>query len=162
MKAPPLASTPRRCIFCLKLGTTDEHIFGDWLRVAFPRTPKDTRTQRVTRWGRDRHGKIYAMPESTIQQGHSGSKKVPYVCAGCNNGWMSRMETRTRRILMPLIQGLPHTISTFEISNLRPIGRFGSQTIGGPNGAIWRFRITWPCYFLSNRPSHRGLRLILI
>jgi hypothetical protein len=109
-----LASTPRRCMFCLKPGTTDEHVFGEWLRVAFPRTPNDTRTQRVTRWGRDRHGKIYAMPESTIQQGHSGSKKVPYVCAGCNNGWMSRMETRTRRILTPLIQGLPHTISTFD------------------------------------------------
>jgi hypothetical protein len=54
------------------------------------------------------------MPQATVHQGHSGSKKVPYVCRGCNNGWMSRMENRTRRILMPLLQGLPHSISTFD------------------------------------------------
>jgi hypothetical protein len=54
------------------------------------------------------------MPQSTIQRGHSGAKKVPYICAGCNNGWMSRMETRTRPILMPLIQGTMHRISTFD------------------------------------------------
>jgi hypothetical protein len=107
-------ATPRKCIFCLKPGTTDEHIFGDWLRAVFPRTPKDTRTQGVTQWGQDRHGKLYAMPQATVHQGHSGPKKVPYVCEGCNNGWMSRMENRTRRILMPLIQGLPHSISTFD------------------------------------------------
>ncbi len=54
------------------------------------------------------------MPSTTVQQGHSGTKKVPHVCKGCNNGWMSRMENRTRPILMPLIQGLFHPISTFD------------------------------------------------
>jgi hypothetical protein len=68
----------------------------------------------MTQWGRDAHGKLYAMPVRDVAQGHSGSKKVPYVCKGCNNGWMSRMESRTRPILTPLIQGLPHSISTFD------------------------------------------------
>ena len=109
---------PRRCIFCLKCGTTDEHIFGEWLREVFPRTPKDTRTQGITQWGKDKHGKLYAMPQMKVQQGHSGSKKVPYVCKGCNNGWMSRMEIRARPLLMPLIQGLPHSKSTFDLKYL--------------------------------------------
>lgn len=113
-----MASASRRCIFCLKRGTTDEHVFADWLRVLFPRTAKDTRSQGITQWGQDRHGKLYAMPLLTIQQGHSGSKKVPYVCRGCNNGWMSRMEKRTRPILMPLIQGIPHSKSTFDLQYL--------------------------------------------
>lgn len=108
----------RRCIFCLTPRTTDEHVFADWLREVFPRTPRDTRTLGVTQWGQDRRGKLYAMPSRTIRQGHSGSTKVPYVCRGCNNGWMSRMETRTRPILMPLIQGLPHSISTFDLKVL--------------------------------------------
>lgn len=108
----------RRCIFCLKPGTTDEHLFPDWLRVLFPRTPEDTSTRGITRWGQDRHGKLYSMPERKIHKGHSGVTKIPYVCAGCNNGWMSRMETRARPFLMPLIQGLPRSISTFDLKVL--------------------------------------------
>src|ERR1700742_2428273 len=95
-----------RCIFCLKPGTTNEHLFPDWLRVLFPRTPKDTTTRGVTQWGQDKLGKLYAMPARTIHKGHSGVTKIPYVCAGCNNGWMSRLENRARPFLMPLIQGL--------------------------------------------------------
>jgi len=53
-----------------------------------------------------------------IHKGHSGVTKIPYVCAGCNNGWMSRMEMRARPFLMPLIQGLPRSINTFDLKVL--------------------------------------------
>ncbi len=58
------------------------------------------------------------MPERKVHKGHSGVTKIPYVCRGCNNGWMSRMETRVRPFLMPLIQGLPRSISTFDLKVL--------------------------------------------
>jgi hypothetical protein len=159
-----MSSTPRRCIFCLKPGTTDEHVFGLWLREFFPRTPADTRTHRVTTWGSDRHGKIYAMPQSSIQRGHSGAKKVPYVCAGCNNGWMSRMEARTRPILMPLIQGIMHRISTFDQS-ISPLGPQRQPWLPNtPCRTRSRFRIR-SAYGCSQTLRHRptgpfGLRII--
>ncbi len=87
-------------------------------RLLFPRTARDTSTRGITRWGQDQRGKIYAMPTQTIHKGHSGVTKVPYVCAGCNNGWMSRIEMRTRPFLMPLIQGLPRSINTFDLKVL--------------------------------------------
>lgn len=108
----------RRCIFCLTPSTTKEHLFAQWLREAFPRTARDTRTIGLTRWGQDKRGKVYSMPTRAIRQGHSGTTTVPFVCAGCNSGWMSRMETRARPILRPLIYGLPHSISTFDLKVL--------------------------------------------
>jgi len=82
--------------------------------VLFPRDVSDTHTAGTTIWGKAKHGRIYAMPTMNMRQGHSGSRKVRYVCGPCNNGWMSRMEARTRPILMPLIRGLLHQISTFD------------------------------------------------
>jgi hypothetical protein len=111
---PMKFSAPRRCIFCNTTGSSQEHVFPDWLRVLFPRSPADTHNSRTTTWGKARDGKLYAMPAVKEHQGHSGSKKVKYVCQGCNNGWMSRLENRTRPILMKLIQGIPHRISTFD------------------------------------------------
>jgi hypothetical protein len=111
---PMNLNTAKRCIFCLRRGLTQEHVFADWLRVLFPRNASDTHTAGTTTWGKAKHGRIYAMPALRMRQGHSGSRKVRYVCGPCNNGWMSRMEARTRPILMPLIQGLPHRISTFD------------------------------------------------
>jgi hypothetical protein len=112
------AMAPTRCIFCLTPGTTGEHLFADWLRVLFPRTPTDTRTVGVTQWGKDIRGKLYAMPQRDIERGHSGSKKIRFVCRGCNNGWMSRMEERTKPILTRLITGVPHFVSTFDQQTL--------------------------------------------
>jgi hypothetical protein len=107
-----------RCIFCERMGLTREHLFADWLRVLFPRSATDTHNHGVTTWGQSSSGRIYAMPTLTVHQGHSGSRKVKCVCGPCNNGWMSRLETRTRPILMPLIQGNFHRVSPFDQKTL--------------------------------------------
>jgi hypothetical protein len=65
-------------------------------------------------WGKSGAGVTYGMPAHSIHQGHAGSRKVKVVCRQCNNGWMSRLETRARRVLMPLIQGHSHTLSRFD------------------------------------------------
>jgi hypothetical protein len=109
---------PNRCIFCRGPGLSKEHVFPNWLRILFPRMPAQTHLHGVTTWGQSSHGKIYAMPTLTEDKGHSGSKKVKAVCKDCNTGWMSRMENRTRPILMPLIQGVFHRLSTFDQNTL--------------------------------------------
>jgi hypothetical protein len=65
-------------------------------------------------WTKSKGGVLFAMPIHSVHQGHSGSRKVKIVCKPCNNGWMSRLETRTRRVLMPLAQGISHRFSTFD------------------------------------------------
>ena len=108
----------RRCIFCKNEGSSQEHIFPDWLRVLFPRSPADTHMSRTTTWEKAKSGTLYAMPIFKNHKGHSGSKKLRVVCRYCNNGWMSRLENRTRPILMRLIQGHPHRLSTFDQATL--------------------------------------------
>lgn len=105
---------PRRCIFCRNAGSSQEHVFPDWLRHLFPRTAADSHMRRTTTWGKAKSGILYAMPDTKLHQGHSGSRKLKVVCTACNTGWMSRMETRTRPILMRLIQGISHRLSTFD------------------------------------------------
>jgi len=110
MKIP----VPRRCIFCLARKLTREHVFADWLRTIFPRSADSSHTRGQMTWGMSINGRRYGMPVRSIHQGHSGSRKVKVVCGGCNHGWMSRMETRTRPVLMRLIQGQTHRLSTFD------------------------------------------------
>lgn len=104
----------RHCIFCLKRSVSNEHVFPIWLQEFFPRTPNDSRNHQVTSWETNASGRIRAAPVSSRVQGHPGSKKVPYVCVGCNTGWMSRLEQRTRPLLIPLIEGRYHRISKFD------------------------------------------------
>jgi hypothetical protein len=82
--------------------------------VCYSHAPIDTHMSRTTTWGKGKTGSLYAMPIIKNHHGHSGSKRLKVVCRTCNNGWMSRMENRTRPILMRLIQGIPHRLSSFD------------------------------------------------
>jgi hypothetical protein len=42
------------------------------------------------------------------------SFKARVVCAGCNNGWMSRLEVAARRRLVPLMGGVPRALSRVD------------------------------------------------
>jgi hypothetical protein len=98
-----MAKPPGLCIFCGKGGLSKEHLFADWLRELFPRTPHDTRTQGET-WFEASAGQ-WTSPLRRSFQGHTGSKKLRVVCTKCNNNWVSGIDDAVRNALVPLILG---------------------------------------------------------
>lgn len=87
------------CVFCGVDGRmTAEHVFPRWLYDAQPPGTDGVR--------------------STVEQGPTNRDfttrqwdgagydwTVRAVCAACNNGWLSQMEGRAKRVLTPMIQG---------------------------------------------------------
>ncbi len=71
---------------------------SDWIRKLLPRAPPMLITQ-VSQAG------------TLIEKAVPLSVQVPYVCAQCNHGWMSRLETWTAPHLTPLILGEASTIT---------------------------------------------------
>lgn len=80
------------CIFCgVEEKLTKEHVWPKWLGTALARSPssqhvfaEDGRTTRE-----------YSAPDLTLQ--------ARVVCASCNGGWMSRMESSAKALLTPMI-----------------------------------------------------------
>jgi hypothetical protein len=103
---------PGLCIFCGKGHLSKEHVFADWLRALYPRTPHDRRIEGET-W-LEEPSRSWTGPLCRSLQGHTGSKKVRVVCKTCNNTWMSAIDEATKPILTPLISGHPVTLD--EIS----------------------------------------------
>lgn len=92
---------PRTCAFCGEEGKlTSEHIFGDWLtHVGINMVPSRHGAGPINRSARD------------LGVSLPFTRKVRDVCAGCNNGWMSNLETAAARVLTPLVLGNLGSIS---------------------------------------------------
>ncbi len=94
-----MAKPPGRCIFCGSHGLTKEHIWADWLRAYIPRIMLQHRI-RSTLVFPDR------FEESLKRQtGDPHSRRVRRVCGSCNNGWMSSLQVKARRFLVPMLKG---------------------------------------------------------
>lgn len=96
-----MVSATRLCIFCLKPGKmTDEHVWGRWLKPYLVGSSNKfsahntvlARTGTSKEWVRNRAG---IMLQSS----------VPVVCETCNNGWLSGIQEKGKRHLIPLILG---------------------------------------------------------
>jgi hypothetical protein len=86
-----------------------EHLFPDWLEQLFPRSPSDTHTHGNTTWVDMTPGGKTPITQERKRQGQAATLKVRVVCETCNNGWLSRLEERTKPLLTHLIKG--HAIS---------------------------------------------------
>ncbi len=84
--------TTRRCVFCGGERLTREHVWPQWI-VAAIRQHVGPGPIRVARPG----DTPYDVPELDVA--------VRMVCATCNNGWMSSLETGVRPALEPMILG---------------------------------------------------------
>lgn len=106
----------RVCIFCEgKSGArlSHEHIFPDWLRGIFRRSPNDTHTHGFMSWANDDFDAEPVIRKNT-EQGIVPSRQVRVVCTKCNNEWMSGIEKRTRSLLTTLLWGRPITLGSDE------------------------------------------------
>src|SRR4051812_25295706 len=86
----------RTCIFCGETPVTREHLWPDWLRrlVDVP-VPFRHHLEQEVDGVEVRDERFEAIPYD---------QTVRVVCAGCNNGWMSRAESDAKPILEPLLE----------------------------------------------------------
>jgi hypothetical protein len=77
---------PRKCAFCPAdaVETGGEHMWDGWINKALPET-------------RYRARKQYSLDSPLIEyDADSLNEKLPVVCAGCNNGWMSALSLKVK------------------------------------------------------------------
>jgi hypothetical protein len=95
--------TPRRCIFCGSAQLTREHVLGDWSRrLAQLVDASPTRHTFHPGDGSPSRAVDFLAPPLT--------QTARVVCAGCNNGWMSEIESNAANVLAPLLRGEPATL----------------------------------------------------
>jgi hypothetical protein len=82
----------RTCIFCGRTPLTKEHVVGDWAsRFA------DSEQRAIVQLC-DREGEPHDRREWSAR---AYDRQARIVCAGCNHGWMSDLETLVSRLLDP-------------------------------------------------------------
>jgi hypothetical protein len=101
-----LAAPKRICIFCQAETTMSrEHVFPDWLRSAFPELAGDDIAISLT--GETPEG----VKSQSDWKGDLLGTTLRRVCPSCNHRWMSRLEERTKLLLLPLVQGRNATLT---------------------------------------------------
>src|SRR5262245_51071712 len=93
------------CLFCHSTKLTAEHIWPMWIREIFPKQSYDA--------GRFSTAGLKQEWKQTSLERTSNS-----VCRTCNNEWMSRIETRARPILEPLIRGYAPPLLTATLKRI--------------------------------------------
>lgn len=89
----------RTCIFCRGTPLTREHIWPQWLRAHLPMPMLNYQALRATEHRQHTDRSV------ATRSGDPHRWRVRAVCARCNNGWMSQLETRVQPILIPLLTG---------------------------------------------------------
>lgn len=100
-----MARLVTRCIFCGRQDLSREHVWPTWSHeyVRRPDNPKQYIRRRLTTSSRTHVSKETG---SETKHGDVTTTKLKVVCERhCNNGWMSRLETRVKPILVPMLTG---------------------------------------------------------
>lgn len=101
----------KSCVFCGSGNLTKEHVWPQWLRkysgpASFiERSGRYQETYKRTVVRQDADGEIFRTTEKRGNRTPNLHEvQVKCVCAKCNNGWMSKMESKVRPILEKLIE----------------------------------------------------------
>lgn len=90
------------CAFCGSAGVTKQHVWPDWLKTVIPREGTE-HSQSLTRVNNAVPDVFIIRPELEFHRGPFGARKIRNICATCNSGWMSRLETAAKPSLTELI-----------------------------------------------------------
>jgi hypothetical protein len=111
----------RTCVFCGGFPLTVEHVFPQWLRqFAAPQAFIQRKGSyqapfRQTVVRKNSQGTYVKVDEARgTRTPNVHEVKVKSVCAACNNGWMSRLETSVKPILRKMAKKtppMPHLVS---------------------------------------------------
>lgn len=99
-----------KCIFCEGGNLSKEHFWPKWAAELLPKFPNNEHVEHLSTF--TQLTKPVGSPKIRTKQGNSWTKTVRVVCASCNNGWMSALETKVRPILTSLIATNPQTLPT--------------------------------------------------
>jgi hypothetical protein len=91
--------TGRSCLFCGNTPVTREHVWPKWLQDVLPNY---TRTANYIHQVGDEEPRTWSAPIASMT--------VNVVCESCNGGWMSRLETAAKPLLVPMINGRRTTL----------------------------------------------------
>jgi hypothetical protein len=94
---PSVLAAGRRCVFCGGTPVTAEHVWPAWLRTVLPQPIVAPHRRTVQLDG-------VAQPDVTYPQ-RVFEQRVRLVCAVCNNGWMSELETANKPFLDAALHG---------------------------------------------------------
>ena len=92
----------RNCLFCDEAANSREDAWPRWL---LKRSRKGTSGPIRARIG--------DQPERVYHSERPLAAKV--VCQGCNNGWMSDLESRARDVIEPMLEAVRAYCTLFEI-----------------------------------------------
>lgn len=104
------------CIFCGKAPTTLEHLIPHWAEEVLARTkPPPSQPGKVVvalykRWS---EGAEVDVDQEWLTKNARGLT-AKCVCAGCNQGWMSNIESAAQPIVTPMIEDQGVTLDTAD------------------------------------------------
>jgi hypothetical protein len=90
------------CIFDAGLPLSREHIYPRWMRDHFPPNDRTEHLVSMTLFNSDSPTR---RASRTVLQGDHRGRRIRCVCEACNNGWMSRLQSRAKPVLEPLVLG---------------------------------------------------------
>jgi hypothetical protein len=105
---------PRQCIFCGEGPISREHVWAKWMRDYLP-TGQGQQAIQETDFT---DSTVRTRPGPLTKKGDARSQKLKVVCVNCNNGWMSKIQARTKPVLLPLLLGHPKSIAGWDQHSL--------------------------------------------
>lgn len=126
-----MTKLPKRCLFCGQAGQiTKEHAWPKWLGADIHVFP--TQSTQTTGFGRSAEDVIKEKPNLVVsKQGSVLTTRIREVCARCNSGWMSRLESDARPLLKRLW------------APSYPFGRTSISHAGATTLAAWATKTAW-------------------
>jgi len=103
------------CVFCQKVGKlTLEHKFPKWVRAEMPPQPKKHHYRDTHTEFNDQQLKRSFTNERWVKRPLI-DVQLPIACGACNNGWMSRLQTAMKPIMIPMIRGQPVSLDAHSM-----------------------------------------------
>jgi hypothetical protein len=103
-----------KCIFCGRTDLSREHVWSTWMHQFIRKPNKPQKHIRRVISTSVKTG-IKRETQAIVRPGDIISMKLKVVCGNhCNAGWMSRIESRVKPILIPLLLGLPTTLPKYS------------------------------------------------
>jgi hypothetical protein len=111
-----------KCIYCANIGKlTKEHVFGEWLSQHYPSELKPV----VQRLRRPETLELFTDKDPSLhvrflkpRMEANYQSKVKNVCASCNNGWMSQIQTKAMPLVKQLADGNSQKLTLEESKTL--------------------------------------------
>jgi len=103
-----------RCIFCGRSDLSREHVWSTWTHE-YIRKPHNPKVHISRQFSISSVTKIKKEVGFKQRQGDVTTIQLKVVCKNhCNAGWMSRLETRVKPVLIPLFKGSPFLLNKYN------------------------------------------------